>query len=294
MSRIFSWKVGTGKYAYLVKSEETGKYIRNRITDTDKLIEISNTVREYSEGEYASEFAALSSEVLEVYNYDLGDYSKYFQAESPETNIVILTGKDGDNYNQATRRTSLTEKDYQEIQKMIDAAIKPLWDAVSANNVSVISEITSRTSGAVANALSNYEAVQSELASMKEDLTVVTNNALDATQNVQAILNTGEGNVSLRDIVTAYTNFTTSQVWLNENKESLQLIQSDYVQAASNLDTVGNVFTTINNNVENVSNTITTEIQSINNNINDINNRIDRVSNFDPGGTEAPIGDDET
>lgn len=294
MSRIFSWKVGTGKYAYLVKSSETNKYIRNRITDTDKLIEISNIVREYSESEYANEFSGLRNEVLEVYNYDLGDYGQYYQAGDSETNIVLLTGKDGDNYNQATRRTSLTENDYKEIQKMIDAAIKPLFDAVSANNTTLISDITSRTSGAVAYALSSYETTQSELAEMKEELIAVTNNALDATHNVEAILNTGEGNITLRDIVTAYTNVTESQAWLNENKESLQMIQTDYTQTASNLDTIGNVFTTINNNVINVSNTIENEIQNINNNIDTINNKIDRVSNLPPSGGEIDDGDDNT
>jgi len=294
MSRIFSWKVGTGKYAYLVKSSETNKYIRNRITDTDKLIEISNIVREYSESEYANEFSGLRNEVLEVYNYDLGDYGQYYQAGDSETNIVLLTGKDGDNYNKATRRTSLTENDYKEIQKMIDAAIKPLFDAVSANNTTLISDITSRTSGAVTYALSSYETTQSELAEMKEELIAVTNNALDATHNVEAILNTGEGNITLRDIVTAYTSVTESQAWLNENKENLQMIQSDYTQAASHLDTIGNVFTTINNNVINVSNTIENEIQNINNNIDTINNKIDRVSNLPPSSGEIDDGNDNT
>lgn len=258
MSKIFSWKVGTGKYAYLIPSEETNKYIRNRITDTDKLLDMSHTIDQYTEAEYENAFNLLKDEVEAAYGYNLGDYSQYYNVPNDDlSRLVLLTGKDADN----TLVSRLTQTDYNNIQTMINQAIEQLRQEVMLNNTTIVSNVQSVASACVNSAIEELDDTTNRLERLNERLEMTNAEAQRNIDDMRNILSTDDGDITLQMMVNSYKTMTESQAWVNSNRDMLQTMATDYGVAYEGLGGESNsVFKTMADNI-NRSNSAITDIK---------------------------------
>jgi len=258
MSKIFSWKVGSGKYAYLIPSEETNKYIRNRITDTDKLLDMSHIIDQYTESEYENAFNSLKEEVEAAYGYNLGDYSQYYNVSNDDlSRLVLLTGKDADN----TLVSRLTQTDYNNIQTMINQAIEQLRQEVMLNNTTIVTNVQSVASACVSNAIEELDDTTNRLESLNERLEITNAEAVRNIDDMRNILSTDDGDITLQMMVNSYKTVTESQAWMNSNRDILQTMTIDYGVAYEELGGESNsVFKTMANNI-NRSNSAITDIE---------------------------------
>lgn len=170
MARVFAWKINTGKYAYLVKKNNS--YIRNRVTDKDELIRMVNTVNNYDVYEYEDKFNELHDEVYAKYAVDIGNIDQYFNEGAPnQIQLILLTGKDGDNFQDSVQTTVLTENDYNNIRDMIEASISSvnadfdsLKEELSANSITYRDQAIQATQAAITSINEKVNNIESQVA----------------------------------------------------------------------------------------------------------------------------------
>lgn len=231
MARIFSWKINSGKYAYLAKDEVNNTYIRNKVTDKQELLRISQTVFAYSESQYASEYSNLRNEVLGKYGKDIGsNYSDFYDtgSEYSNTHLILLSGKDGENggNSHTSQNGVISEYDYNVLSEAINSEFERFRNQSELLSSEIQEYIDNSVGSTLVDALAQINNAREELDNMRENLTQVL--AQDA--EVIAALSEFTGGTS-DQLVSILTQTSAMQDWINNNSDALMNIVTDYNSA---------------------------------------------------------------
>lgn len=160
MAKIFSWKLTANKYAYLERNPETGSFIRNKITDTATLYQISRNVNELTEDEYRTAYNDMREEIIARYQQDIGDdYTIYYDTgeDDPTNKLILLSGKDGNAQNEGNSHihttSVLSEADYTLIQNAIDEKLSGITAMLENITENIMQYIDERFGAGISNTL---------------------------------------------------------------------------------------------------------------------------------------------
>lgn len=228
MARIFSWKINSGKYAYLLKDDVNNTYIRNKITDKQELLRISNTVFGYTENQYASEFSNLRDEVLTKYGKDIGsNYSVFYDTggEDNSRQLILLSGKDGESggNSHTSQNGILSEYDYNILSEAINSEFESFRNQSELLSNEIKEYIQNSVGSTLHDALLQINNARAELDEMRENLTQVL--AQDA--EVIAALSEFTGGTS-EELASILEQTAAMQNWISENESSIMNIVADY------------------------------------------------------------------
>ena len=231
MAQVFSWKISTGKYSYLI--QENGSYIRDKITNQDKLHEMANTVNGWSEVQYASAYNAMKDEVNTVFGAGTlsEPYTKYYSFEQLGGSVVLLSGKDGigGGGGGGGVQPALTDDDYRELERKINEELNKYRDSLNAQVQAIRDSIADQVSATISEALSHLNFTKDELDAIRAELEATKQSAQNALDAARALFENFDGsNITpdmLADILAMSERFGN---WLDNSGSTLSLLLADY------------------------------------------------------------------
>ena len=189
MAKVFSWKIMNGKYAYLLKDESSQSYIRNKITNTEVLRDMSNVVAGWPENVYAREYNELKREVNLTFGVDghdimTQDYTVFYNVTAPEGGkLILLSGRDGvDGRNGSGARDILSENDYEILERAINSEFQQYRTALEAKIDAAKSSVEGYADRQVSEAVSRLNLTAEELDDMKDRLDRAEEAAISAIE----------------------------------------------------------------------------------------------------------------
>ncbi len=264
MARVFSWKVAPTKYSYLIKDSSTNSYIRSRVTDANTLRSMADTVDEWDEHTYETEFNAMRREVNNVYNnFHDSNWRKYYDATPVAgMDIVLLSGKDGFGADGSNITDILSEEDYQALQDAIETILSDYRDQIQQEVNEIRDAIASQVSADVMEALNRLSDTAAELAAMRSEMEENMESLRDALEAARAAM--AAGNLTPEMVEEIMRQISYFDDWLSTSGTILTM-KSDYDDAkgymgtiASQEDIARGLFTLMCANINTLSGTVGT------------------------------------
>lgn len=269
MAQVFSWKVAPGKYSYLIKDTATNSYIRNKITDTEVLRTMANTVASWSESKYASAYDEMKQEVNSTFGGGtlVDPYSKYFDVSATEDGkLVLLAGNDGDDGEGGTSgggSNILGPGDYEALSNTLEKEFNKYREIISAQVISLKETIAEAASADISEAISRINATKDELAEIRQHLQEAAQSAREALEKANNIFDLDDSEITpemLRDAVETIDHF---QTWMTDYGDTLKSVVTDYDRArgmigeiAEGEDVARGLLTIICGNINTISGTV--------------------------------------
>ena len=268
MAQVFSWKISTGKYSYLI--QENGSYIRDKITNQDKLHEMANTVNGWSEVQYASAYNAMKDEVNTVFGAGTlsEPYTKYYSFEQLGGSVVLLSGKDGigGGGGGGGVQPALTDDDYRELERKINEELNKYRDSLNSQVQAIRDSIADQVSATISEALSHLNFTKDELDAIRAELEATKQSAQNALDAARALFENFDGsNITpdmLANILAMSERFGN---WLDNSGSTLSLLLADYDEILGyigglglNLDSAMGLIDLIAMNINTISGTVGT------------------------------------
>lgn len=178
MDRIISWKINSSKYAYIVKVNGDS-HISNRITDSSTIQDIIDEVEGWgsnAETKYEANYKELSEEVSKTYGIQMPENWKEFYSYKngysgiTNTNLVILTGKDGNGSGSGDGSNLLSEEDWNRLEEEIKnkLAAQSAWTREQIDKVN--GYVTKMVDEEIKNANKRIDDAKQDLEDAKEKL----------------------------------------------------------------------------------------------------------------------------
>ena len=237
MARVFSWKVSTGKYAYL-----TEPYIRNKVVDNETLRQMANEVGLWGIDTYTEHYNAMRDAVVKVYGPILEeDCSKYFSTDDiGADSVALLSGKDG--YGSGFgggQQSPLTETDYKKLEEYIEGQFATYHDDLQSQIDGIRGSISNDVTESVRNALERINDARAKLDEMEGRLGQIGQDALDALEAAKKLFELDGADITAEDIISIFSRMGQMEDWLSGNSESIRYLIADFDEAKTRLGEIG-------------------------------------------------------
>lgn len=143
MPRIYSWKLSDKTYAYLVNPDKTNEScLRKRITNSEELKTMVNTINTWTESEYQTRFNEMNEKIIKNYGVSIPWNSSFFNDTDTAITTIIDNDFDRDEY-----KSEILNEISSNIDEIIgslnlenDASINDLRNTITNTNLSVLTE----------------------------------------------------------------------------------------------------------------------------------------------------------
>lgn len=235
MDRIISWKINSSKYAYIVKVNGDS-HISNRITDSSTIQDIIDEVEGWgsnAETKYEANYKELSEEVSKTYGIQMPENWKEFYSYKngysgiTNTNLVILTGKDGNGSGSGDGSNLLSEEDWNRLEEEIKnkLAAQSAWTREQIDKVN--GYVTEMVNEEIKNANKRIDDAKQDLEDAKKKL----EGDIDDAQKDLDSFASGITNLDTEAIKNSISGLSSVQQWLKDYSGKTVEIIADYDDA---------------------------------------------------------------
>lgn len=245
MNRVLSWKIASGVYAYIFKPD--GKsYISNRISESSPIWKDTiNTISEWSENDYITNFNLMKTEVSEKYGVTLTYKPEYWDYktgnENLKTNIVLLAGKDGvGGYGSGSGGGGGIIGDgesYEELADYINGKIDEAKKAIEEQNEKVKEFIHDEVVNTIGDAKEDIEQTKQDLNNIREEFSEDLKGAKEALDRATELF--GDGEINSEKIQEVFSTVDEYGDWIDSYSGVVADLQADYDTAEGKLGIMG-------------------------------------------------------
>ena len=235
MDRIISWKINSSKYAYIVKVNGDS-HISNRITDSSTIQDIIDEVEGWgsnAETKYKANYKELSEEVSKTYGIQMPEkWEEFYSYKNgysgiTNTNLVILTGKDGNGSGSGDGSNLLSEEDWNRLEEEIKnkLAAQSAWTREQIDKVN--GYVTEMVNEEIKNANKRIDDAKQDLEDAKKKL----EGDIDDAQKDLDSFASGITNLDTEAIKNSISGLSSVQQWLKDYSGKTVEIIADYDDA---------------------------------------------------------------
>lgn len=243
MNRVLSWKIASGVYAYIFKPD--GKsYISNRISESSPIWKDTiNTISEWTEDDYITNFNFMKNEVSEKYGVTLTYKPEYWDYktgnENLKTNIVLLAGKDGSGgYGSGSGSGIIGDgESYEELTDYINGKIDEAKKAIEEQNEKVKEFIHDEVINTIGDAKEDIEQTKQDLSNIREEFSEDLKGAKEALDRATELF--GDGEINSEKIQEVFSTVDEYGDWIDSYSGVVADLQADYDTAEGKLGIMG-------------------------------------------------------
>lgn len=243
MNRVLSWKIASGVYAYIFKPD--GKsYISNRISESSPIWKDTiNTISEWTEDDYITNFNLMKTEVSEKYGVTLTYKPEYWDYktgnENLKTNIVLLAGKDGvGGYGSGSGGGIIGDgESYEELADYINGKIDEAKKAIEEQNEKVKEFIHDEVVNTIGDAKEDIEQTKQDLSNLREEFSEDLKGAKEALDRATELF--GDGEINSEKIQEVFSTVDEYGDWIDSYSGVVADLQADYDTAEGKLGIIG-------------------------------------------------------
>ena len=245
MNRVLSWKIASGVYAYIFKPD--GKsYISNRISEDSPIWKDTiNTISEWDETVYKTNFDLMKKEVSEKYGISLTYKPEYWEYnsgnENLSTNIVILAGKDGvgGGYGSGSGGNGDIGDglDYEELADYINGKIDAAKKDIEEQNEKVKDFIHDEVVNTIGDAKADIEQTKKDLDEIRTEFTEDLKGAKEALDKAAELF--GDGNINSEQIQNVFSTVDEHKEWFDEYSGNVASLVYDYNEVLQEMGGIG-------------------------------------------------------
>ena len=243
MNRVLSWKIASGVYAYIFKPD--GKsYISNRISEDSPIWKDTiNTISEWDETIYKTNFDLMKKEVSEKYGISLTYKPEYWEYssgnENLSTNIVILAGKDGvgGGYGSGGNGNIGDGLGYEELADYINGKIDAAKKDIEEQNEKVKDFIHDEVVNTIGDAKADIEQTKKDLDEIRTEFTEDLKGAKEALDKAAELF--GDGNINSEQIQNVFSTVDEHKDWFDEYSGNVASLVYDYDEVLQEMGGIG-------------------------------------------------------
>lgn len=247
-NRILSWKINNGTYAYIFPINDS--YISSRIPDdSPKWKNIIETISEWTQEDYVTNFERMNEEVATKYGKTIGgraedywDFSNNTSSSNTNVNIVMLAGSDGSNGASGGGGTSIsdTDKNYimNDVSTLLRGELTKLQNDIDAKNEAVKSVIAQKVSETISEAKRTIAETSASLATLRSELVADLSGATVAINKAAALFDMGEENITAETIKDALSSVGKYGEKIDALSGNITSFKTDYDMAS---ETIGSI-----------------------------------------------------